>query len=168
MTTYSETFPSTAEEFINGAIIPDFLTRGNTAYWLARMDSAYPNQLNPDLKYFSATLRYSYEKTRDLYQIQSNYNIQDGKSPDVKKDDFYYSALFKSHELWTDIIFEMKRISDVIVKDDWQKPINLQEGEWFILLSYVDGTLPNRLEQLKINADNISEFIQQAPTALNT
>lgn len=173
--TYSDTFPSTAEEFVNEDVIPTkLLTREATADWLGKMDTIYPSHLRSELQKFSNGLRNSCEKTKNLYQIQSNYNIEDGKTPNVKTNDFYYPTLLRSHELWTDIAFEMKKIFDVIANDDWGRVINLvnteqlggpniqqlEEGRWFILLHCSNIDLKSRLESLIQNANNISDLIK--------
>lgn len=76
---------------------------------------------------FSKIVRFLFRKTRDLYQIQFNYNILVGKRAAVTMLDRHYQLLLISYQLWAKLAFQMDIIGNKIdlIWENWTHIANL-------------------------------------------
>ncbi len=168
MATYLSTFPRTAGAFGVKDVIPLCLNRQETATWLKEIEIMHPGIFSSEIDKWTTTLKNLCEKTKELYEIQSNFNIQDNKPANVMDQSFYFPPLFESHKLWADLSHEMKRIFHVIRKTNLQLIIDLRnipqsdDGHRFINLFCSDVNLKSILVRMMEHGDIITKYIDEA------
>lgn len=134
----SVTFPKNITEFISLPVIVDGLNRQEISFWLNAIESSHPGPWSLRIKEWSNLLRDVNEMTVKLYQTQSSFNIQIGKSENVVEGDKYYSLLLHCHSAWNKFSNELNRILRDIGKYDPEKARDLyiiprsQDGDRFI------------------------------------
>ena len=168
MATYLSTFPRTAGAFGVKDVIPLCLNRQETAAWLNEIEIIHPSIFASEMNKWTTTLKYLCEKTKELYEIQSNFNIQDNKSANVMDQSFYFQPLFESHKLWADLSHEMKKIFHVFKKTNLQLISDLRkipqsdDGHRFINLFCSNVTLKSILVRMMDHGNIITKYVDEA------
>lgn len=186
MTTNITPFHINITGFVSEDVIVNLLKRHELAEWF---NNVIKNQMRPNhpgymkLTEFPKILKNSLEKTEELYEVQSKFNISNDKLGDVTPENFYFAPLFQSHEIWHTMAQEIKIIFQKITPAEststststsscWEKIIQLNHGpqspsgRLLISLLLADQVFPLILSSMKTNATEIKRYIDEAKDVL--
>lgn len=173
MTTNIAPFRGNAAGFASEDVIPGYLKRNELAEWF---NNIIKNQMDPHhpgytkLNGFPKVLKESLEKTKELYGIQSKFNIDKNKFVDVTSEDFYFAPLFQSYEIWNTMAFQIQNVFRTITSDlsSWEKIIQLHHGppspsgRYLISLLLANQVLPIILKSMETNTIEMGRYVNEA------
>lgn len=141
------TFPKTRTEFTNLPVLIDGLNRQEISFWLSAIESSHPSPWSLRIKEWSNLLYDINKMAIELYETQSSFNTQIGKSQNVVEEDNCYCLLLHCHSLWNKFSNELNRILIDIGESDPDKARDLYktprspDGERFIFNFCINETL---------------------------